>query len=79
MTAQYPIIGEIYYHYKGGDYQVISLAKHSETQETLVIYQSIHFGSVYARPLEMWFESVVTEKGMTPRFQLKSNLQLLNR
>jgi hypothetical protein len=55
---RYPEIGGIYQHYKGGKYQVISMSKHSETDEDLVIYKSIHFGSVYARPLEMWFEEI---------------------
>ena len=58
MKIQYPEIGKLYDHYKGGRYEVITLAKHSETDETLVIYKSIHFGSVHARPLSMWFEMV---------------------
>jgi hypothetical protein len=55
---KYPIIGAIYSHYKGGTYKVITLSTHSETGEVLVIYKSLHFGSVYARPLEQWFETV---------------------
>lgn len=55
---KYPEIGATYLHYKGGKYRVITLAKHSETSETLVVYESIHFGSVYARPLVQWFEKV---------------------
>ena len=51
---KYPEINGIYQHYKGGKYQVISMAKHSETDETLVIYKSIHWGSYHARPLEVW-------------------------
>jgi hypothetical protein len=65
---RYPEIGATYLHYKGGKYRVITLAKHSETAETLVIYESIHFGSVYARPLEQWFEGVEEIE----RFQLVS-------
>jgi hypothetical protein len=48
---EYPEIGKLYKHYKGGDYKVLSLAKHTETDEILVIYKSIQFGTVYARPL----------------------------
>lgn len=55
---QYPEIGKMYHHYKGGTYQVITLAKHSENGEDLVIYKSLHFGSIHARPLKMWFEKV---------------------
>lgn len=55
---KYPEIGKIYRHYKGGKYKVLTLCKHSETDETLVIYKSIHFGSIHARPLSMWFDDI---------------------
>jgi hypothetical protein len=50
--------GQKYLHYKGGLYIVHSLAKHTENDETLVIYQSIHYGTFYARPLDNWCERV---------------------
>ena len=56
--VKYPEIGPVYRHYKGGKYEVLTLSKHTETDEILVIYKSLHFGSVYARPLEQWFDSV---------------------
>jgi len=68
----YPEIGKHYDHYKGGRYEVISMATHSETGEVLVIYKSIHFGSVYARPLEMWFDDIKIDDsihGIKPRFK----------
>ena len=46
--------GERWKHYKGGVYEIISLANHSETKEALVIYKSVPFGSVLGRPLAMW-------------------------
>lgn len=55
---EYPKIGKQYNHYKGGRYEVITLANHTETGEALVIYKSIHFGSIYARPLSLWFDKV---------------------
>ena len=55
---QYPEVGKKYKHYKGGLYEVITLAKHSESDEDLVIYKSIGFGTVYARPLSMWFDDI---------------------
>lgn len=64
----YPEIGRKYRHYKGGLYEVITLATHSETQEPLVIYKSLLFGSVYARPLSMWFDLVEGERFTTTRF-----------
>lgn len=63
-VAKYPIPGKRYQHYKGGHYRVLHLAKHTENEEILVIYQSIHYGTYYARPLENWNTPV---KG-NPRF-----------
>lgn len=74
----YPENGDYYRHYKGGTYRVISMCKHSETGEDLVIYESITFGGVYARPLELWFEHVETPSGMTPRFWLIPHSASLN-
>lgn len=68
---KYPEINKIYQHYKGGKYEVITLAKHSETEEVLVIYKSIHFGSYHARPLDSWSETVKNEVNQTmERFKL---------
>ncbi len=70
--VKYPEIGKQYNHYKGGVYEVISMATHSETSEVLVIYKSVLFGSVYARPLDMWFDEVENQSGnLTPRFELR--------
>lgn len=55
---EYPNIGRRYKHYKGGLYDVISLATHTETEEIMVVYKSVHFGSIYVRPLSMWFEVI---------------------
>lgn len=51
---QYPKPGGIYRHYKGGLYEVLFLSKHTETNEILVNYKSLHFGSFYSRPLDSW-------------------------
>ena len=68
---KYPEIGKMYNHYKGGRYEVLSLAKHSETYEDLVIYKSVHFGSIHARPLSMWFETIrLSELEHVQRFSL---------
>lgn len=54
MSDVYPLPGQIYKHYKGGIYEVVSLATHTETQEKMVVYKSLNFGSVYTRPLDIW-------------------------
>lgn len=62
--------GETWQHYKGGRYKIITLANHTETKEPLVIYQSLSFGSIYARPLSIWSETVTNRRGgIEPRFK----------
>ena len=56
--TDYPLPGEIWKHYKGGTYKIITLATHTETDEVLVVYQSIPFGSMYVRPLSIWEEVI---------------------
>ena len=51
-----------YRHFKGGEYEVIGFAKHSETQEEMVVYRALYgAGEVWVRPASMWNERV--EKG----------------
>lgn len=62
------IIGKTYRHYKGNIYKIIAFAKHSETTEDMIVYQSEKNGDIWVRPMDMWNE-VVDEKG-TLRFTL---------
>lgn len=63
-SINYPKVGKLYKHYKGGTYRVLTLANHADTKEILVIYQSIEFSSIYARPLNDWFDDVTTDNNM---------------
>jgi hypothetical protein len=61
----------IYRHYKGNLYQLLHIARHSETEEPLAVYRALYgdYG-VWVRPLAMFTESVVTEQGSVARFAL---------
>ena len=61
-------IGKKYRHYKGNLYEIIALAKHSETLDEMIIYKSLKDGAVWARPKSMW-NDVVDSDG-TLRFTL---------
>lgn len=56
-----------YRHYKGNEYEVIEIAKHSETLEPMVVYRALYGDhGVWVRPAEMWNEHI-DDKG-TLRF-----------
>ncbi|MDX2776612.1 DUF1653 domain-containing protein [Streptomyces caniscabiei] len=59
-----------YRHYKGNEYEVIGTGKHTESEETLVIYKSLYEPyAIWARPYDMFFEKVVVNNKEIPRFQ----------
>lgn len=62
------IIGREYRHFKGNMYKVVGFAKHSETMEDMVVYESLRNNTLWVRPISMWNE-VVDDKG-TLRFTL---------
>lgn len=61
----------LYQHYKGPQYRVLGVAKHSETEEELVVYQALYgaFG-LWVRPLSMFIEQVEIDGAQQSRFTL---------
>jgi hypothetical protein len=68
MTEAIPL-GK-YRHFKGGMYEVLGIARHSETQEELVLYRALYGeGGLWVRPLPMFLETVTHNGAEVPRFQ----------
>ena len=58
-----------YRHFKGNEYEVIGIARHSETEEPMVVYRALYGeGGLWARPLGMWTEHVDRDDYHGPRF-----------
>ena len=59
-----------YEHFKGKRYEVLGVAKHSETMEDFVVYKALYGGKkLWARPLKMFVEMVEIKGKMVPRFK----------
>lgn len=59
-----------YRHYKGGLYELIGVARHSETLEPLALYRPLYGeGTLWVRPWAMFFETVVVDGAARPRFE----------
>ena len=59
-----------YRHYKGNFYEVIGIARHSETEEEMVVYRKLYGDhSLWVRPLGMFIEEVLVDGRMVPRFE----------
>jgi len=62
----------IYQHFKGKEYKVIGVAKHSETLEDLVVYEALYpneTAKLWVRPVEMFLDNVEVEGKKVPRFK----------
>ena len=58
-----------YRHYKGNDYRVLGLARHTETEEALVVYQALYGErGLWVRPATMFTETVLLNGSQVPRF-----------
>ena len=59
-----------YQHYKGNFYEVIGIAKHSETLEDLVVYRALYGeGQIWVRPVKIFLEEVKVGGKKVPRFK----------
>lgn len=68
MSSNEPRPGR-YRHYKGGEYEVVGVARHSETDERLVVYRPLYNDTgLWVRPLAMFLETVFVNGEPVPRF-----------
>lgn len=59
-----------YIHFKGKEYEVIGIAKHSETCEEMVVYKQLYENrEMWVRPISMWEEEVNRDGYCGPRFR----------
>ena len=60
-----------YRHYKGGDYEVLGIVRHSESTEPMVLYTPLYNDTgAWVRPYAMFFETVEVDGRVQPRFAL---------
>lgn len=58
-----------YQHFKGNEYEVVGVAKHSETLEPMVVYRALYGdGGLWVRPASMWNEVIERDGKIFPRF-----------
>lgn len=61
----------IYKHYKGNMYELLHIAKHSETLEKMVVYKALYGeGEIWVRPASMWDEEIEKDGKKVKRFEL---------
>ena len=65
----------LYRHFKGGLYLVLTVARHSETQEAVVVYRAYEGAEIWVRPYSMFTESVLSNGSVVPRFERALELQ----
>ncbi len=59
-----------YRHFKGNEYEVTGIAKHSETEEDMVVYKALYGeGGLWVRPASMWNETIERDGKVFKRFE----------
>lgn len=63
MERNIPQAGEVWRHFKGNSYLILTVARHSETREAYVVYKALYgtYGD-YVRPLDMFMSEVERER-----------------
>jgi hypothetical protein len=70
------VLGATYQHYKGNHYKVLAVVKHSETEEDLVLYETLYenpMSRLWVRPVSMFLEDIEINGERVPRFRLKKD------
>ena len=68
--AKMKILPGKYRHFKGNEYEVLEIARHSETLGPMVVYRALYGeGGVWVRPAEMWLETVCRDGKNYSRFE----------
>ena len=66
---KYNVLPGRYRHFKGNEYEVLGMARHSETEEEMVVYRALYGErGLWVRPAAMWNETVTREGKTLPRF-----------
>lgn len=69
-----------YRHFKGNEYQVLTIARHSETEEPMVVYRALYGdGGVWVRPAELWNETVERDGKTYRRFCRADRIERVER
>ena len=68
--AKVAILPGRYRHFKGNEYEVIDIARHSETEEPMVVYRALYGeGGIWVRPASMWNETITRNGKNCKRFE----------
>ncbi len=69
------LVPGIYRHYKGKEYEVIGVAKHSETEEEFIVYRTLYGNfDLWIRPKAMFLETVMVNGVQIARFEYISQI-----
>ncbi len=72
LHPEKPVIPGKYRHYKGKNYEVVGIARHSETLEEMVVYKALYanrLGALWVRPKKMFLETVTVDGKKVSRFE----------